>query len=619
MKKAKFFLLSAFLLCMNACSDDKIQIPEKEPDPVPPEVKPEEKPEEKPEGVENPVNLTLTIRPFKKYDPYLDKDIEESPLTFASGDSATLFDLSSYKIVAHTYVYDGIKWDADSKYGVRLYDPILIAHPRLELVDSTYANVDLNEQYDLILGTHYFDTLRTDIHVNMEHRFSKVYFDFAREDYKGEGKITDVKFLNVPRRAQLDRSGSLTWGELNDSICLNQTFTVESRKLYELSTYMAPNFEKNKCYLTYKLDGTLHKQRIALYSDTRPGYTYRVYVPLRAACEEEPIEDEYVVDHAYWSKFGKDDEIVFKEPDVEDYENWFIYEPMFKFYGKNAYQNDGKLVAHLVQFCGKKEFKGKMRLILKQNGEIVEQMPPVYIHFDKKIYCHQVRMMDYITAEPGTYEIEPIVQREGESTWFHCDFWAEPDEKLIEVLPPISKDIPAVRKLYKSEDPNEPSDDLYIPDNDPFNMYYVLSNKSRKQVKGEIKAVWIRDYSLDSNHLYPSQDKDYFVNNNKWEHEIGRKTVTIPEGVRFWKGCLECKVPVTYPAPRPENNTANYICVGTPLIHLYWRPEGATEWTFMRFDGDHLFQEYGKDAASQNFFTNDKNYSDGALRSWGPK
>lgn len=116
-------------------------------------------------------------------------------------------------------------------------------------------------------------------------------------------------------------------------------------------------------------------------------------------------------------------------------------------------------------------------------------------------------------------------------------------------------------------------------------MVYTLSNKGKGALKGEIKAVWEREFALKSNSYRPSTQKAGATNDYQWADEIGRVSVDIQPGVRYWKGVMECKVTKYYDSPT-DNYGNGYA---TPVLHLYWRPEGSSEWTLLRLDADYLF------------------------------
>lgn len=107
----------------------------------------------------------------------------------------------------------------------------------------------------------------------------------------------------------------------------------------------------------------------------------------------------------------------------------------------------------------------------------------------------------------------------------------------------------------------------------------------KKALKGEIKAVWEREFKLKSNSYRPSIKKEGAVNDEEWRDELGMVSVDIPAGVRFWKGIMSCKFPVKRLQPMGSNG----VSYAGALVHLYWRAEGSKEWILLRCDADYLF------------------------------
>lgn len=64
-------------------------------------------------------------------------------------------------------------------------------------------------------------------------------------------------------------------------------------------------------------------------------------------------------------------------------------------------------------------------------------------------------------------------------------------------------------------------------------MVYTLSNKGKKALKGEIKAVWEREFKLKSNSYRPGTQKQNTTNDVQWADEIGRVSVDIQPGIRY--------------------------------------------------------------------------------------
>lgn len=118
---------------------------------------------------------------------------------------------------------------------------------------------------------------------------------------------------------------------------------------------------------------------------------------------------------------------------------------------------------------------------------------------------------------------------------------------------------------------------------------YTLSNKGEKALRGEIKAVWEREFKLKSNSYRPSTQKEGAINDDQWRDEIGSVSVNVPAGTRFWKGIMSCQFPVKRLRPKHEG-----VGYAGPIVHLYWKAEGSNEWILLRCDADYLFnRNYG--------------------------
>lgn len=96
-------------------------------------------------------------------------------------------------------------------------------------------------------------------------------------------------------------------------------------------------------------------------------------------------------------------------------------------------------------------------------------------------------------------------------------------------------------------------------------------------------------YSLLTGESYrPSAkaDKNDSLNDEEWRDELGSCTVDIAAGVRFWKGIVSCKFPVQRKEPWRIHDNVGYC---TPIAHLYYQPEGSSEWKLLRCDTEYLF------------------------------
>lgn len=157
---------------------------------------------------------------------------------------------------------------------------------------------------------------------------------------------------------------------------------------------------------------------------------------------------------------------------------------------------------------------------------------------------------------------------------------------MYEVRP--ATDMPALRMITLENQKCNTFLAYPVPDNDWFNIVYTLSNKSRKAMKGTIKVVWEREFKLESNSYRPSAkaDKNDSLNDEEWRDELGSCTVDIAAGVRFWKGIVSCKFPVQRKEPWRIHDNIGYC---TPIAHLYYQPEGSSEWKLLRCDTEYLF------------------------------
>lgn len=297
-----------------------------------------------------------------------------------------------------------------------------------------------------------------------------------------------------------------------------------------------------------------------------------------------PVNMEQVdIDVEYWSRYGKTDQIILN-PNPEDYE--FTIWPNYTEYGYDCYQNEGKVFGTFYYpWCGTSE--GEMRFVFMRPGtnEIVEQFQPIDIKTNgawdgKRIQC-------YVTSAPGTYQLVPLFRKKGETMWCRAadyDYGSTDEEWLYEVKAPASDDLPALR-MMEVEGQGYTSILAYpVPDDDPWNLVYTLSNRGEKALRGEIKAVWEREFKLKSNSYRPSHRKKGAINDEEWRDEIGKVSVDIPAGTRFWKGIMTCQFPVKRLDP-----THDGIGYASPPVHLYWKAEGNDKWILLRCDADYLF------------------------------
>lgn len=242
--------------------------------------------------------------------------------------------------------------------------------------------------------------------------------------------------------------------------------------------------------------------------------------------------------------------------------------------------------------------------------EIVEKFQPIDIKVQgrwdgKKIQC-------YVTAAPGTYQLVPLFQRKGESTWFKADGYERggtDEDWQYEVKAPAPDNLPSLRNIFLEKEGSNSNFFCYrIPYNQPFNVVYTISNKGKGALKGEIKAVWEREFKPKSNSYRLGTRREDAVNDNQWFDEIGTVKVDIQPGIRYWKGIMTCQVTKYYPNPTYDGNG-----YATPVIHLYWKAEGTQEWKLLRLDADYLFN---RDYTGPDIWDETLNYIYAFLEDW---
>lgn len=318
-----------------------------------------------------------------------------------------------------------------------------------------------------------------------------------------------------------------------------------------------------------------------------PGMIYTYTLNMKSGYNCEVDVDHVPMDEEYWSTFGKTDRIVMRDCGTDR-----IYiRPNYTGYGYDTYTGEGKVWGFFLRYRnrgGGEDFAGQARFVLMDGDRIVEQYQP----FDIKCgngawdgYCKYC----YVQAVPGTYRLAVLFKKNGESAWFKpygYDQNSNDGEWMYEVRP--ATDMPALRMITLENQKCNTFLAYPVPDNDWFNIVYTLSNKSRKAMKGTIKVVWEREFKLESNSYRPSAkaNKNDSLNDEEWRDELGSCTVDIAAGVRFWKGIVSCKFPVQRKEPWRIHDNVGYC---TPIAHLYYQPEGSSEWKLLRCDTEYLF------------------------------
>lgn len=598
--------IAAFL---SSCHTEDIPVPEKNSDNTEQtedsEDDPEDDPEQDPE--DKPVNEELLLG----LDATLNNMVESRRgviNAWQSGNEIGLYTENKNL----KYTYDGSKWIAAEQYEVQNEQTVYAYHPYDQNATDMKLDIDLTKQEDVMYGkcavTPDFPTAKP----VMNHALSLIRIKLMRDEYIGKGLITDVMIKNVSSSLIMNiLDGDIWIQEGKSDIPIGGGYMLNDDNPAVSEAILPPLYHPDGVSLSFKLDGKEMSYTFPSWHEWEAGNIYTYTIKIKGAYNGEVNKDDVPIDVEYWSQFGKTDEIVLRSVDYTDFENMFFIRTNHTKFGYDCYQNEGKPFGLYYTHAGSEPFEGKVRFVFMRGSQIVEKFQPIDIKIQgnwdgKKIQC-------YVTSAPGTYQLVPLFQRKGESTWFKALGYEQngsDQEWIYEVKAPAPDNLPALRDIFLEKEGDNTNFLGYdIPYNEFFNVVYTISNKGKGALKGEIKAVWEREFKLKSNSYRPSTRKQNTTNDVEWADEIGRVSVSIQPGIRYWKGIMECKVSKYY--AKPTDSYGNAYAV--PVIHLYWKPEGSSEWTLLRLDADYLFNN---DYQGADVWDETLNYINVSLEDW---
>lgn len=565
-----FKLVIAAGLFMVACSEDAIEIPEKPETEDTPEEKPNEKPEEKPDDTGKPVSISVGIKGMEKSRSGI---IER----FIQGNEISVVNERS----PYTFKFDGVNWTNTQNLKVDKESVLTAIHPVISKVDEEgNVLIDMTKQEDVLFDQQTVTADFPTAKFNMKHKLSLVRIKILKDEYIGNGVVSDFRIGNTFTSCLLhvNYGDITTLTQPKGEILFGQKYVLNDNSPETVDVIIAGKAENENVTFSFLLDGERKTYYFPDWHRWEEGLMYTYTLKIKGKYNSAINKEDVPVDVEYWSQFGKTDEIIIRETDESDWERYFTYSPRHKEHAYYLYQNEAFPLRFNYNHWGDCKFHGKVRGVITQNGRIVEKFPACEHYPDARIPFFQTSA--YVLSQPGTYKFEVLFQKEGETTWMRAHEEGDPEEYQFEILPTPSDDEPALRQLYlESEGMYLPASVYRIPDNDSFNLVYVISNKGKHRLKGEVKAMWERDFSLKGTYQYPSQKRHNESNDNEWKDEIGRMKIDIPTGEKFWKSMITCKIPIKYPAPTYYNDA---------VIHLYWRADGDKEWALLRLDGDYL-------------------------------
>ena len=516
MRIRNYIFIAAFL---SSCHTEDIPVPEKNSDNTEQTEDSEDDPEQDPE--DKPVNEELLLG----LDATLNNMVESRRgviNAWQSGNEIGLYTENKNL----KYTYDGSKWIAAEQYEVQNEQTVYAYHPYDQNATDMKLDIDLTKQEDVMYGkcavTPDFPTAKP----VMNHALSLIRIKLMRDEYIGKGLITDVMIKNVSSSLIMNiLDGDIWIQEGKSDIPIGGGYMLNDDNPAVSEAILPPLYHPDGVSLSFKLDGKEMSYTFPSWHEWEAGNIYTYTIKIKGAYNGEVNKDDVPIDVEYWSQFGKTDEIVLRTVDYTDFENMFFISTNHTEFGYDCYQNEGKPFGLFYTHAGSEPFEGKVRFVFMRGSQIVEKFQPIDIKIQgnwdgKKIQC-------YVTSAPGTYQLVPLFQRKGESTWFKALGYEQngsDQEWMYEVKAPAPDDLPALRDIFLEKEGDNTNFLSYrIPYNEFFNVVYTISNKGTGALKGEIKAVWEREFKLKSNSYRPSTRKQNTTNDVEWADEIGTK------------------------------------------------------------------------------------------------
>lgn len=582
MKIFQYILVASLACTLFSCGADEIL-----PEPEQPVIKPgdKEEPEDKPDKIQ--LGITVSLQQVAQTRGIIEAFVPGHEMgVFVGGEDGTTGTKNA------SYVFNGNAWNTGQDVPVE-GDADVVAYLPYDKAVTDFRNVpfDLADQNDILYGTAKVTKDVPTAGLMMQHAMTLVRVCLMKNEYMGTGLVSDMTFSDVYTAGTVDALTGTVNTDYNrgrGTVKVGGNYTLNDVNPVIVDAILIPRSAYDEqAYISFTIDGQKHTYAIPVQHEWKAGMKY-TYTLKMTGNYNAPVNKEQVdIDVEYWSQYGKTDDIILN-PNPEDYE--FTIWPNYTDYGYDCYQNEGKVFgAAYYPWCGTSE--GEMRFVFMREGtnEIVEKFQPIDIRTNgawdgKRIQC-------YVTSAPGTYQLVPLFRKKGETMWCRAaayDYGSTDWEWLYEVKAPAPDDLPALR-MMEVEGQEYTSILAYpVPDDTSWNLVYTLSNKGEKALRGQIKAVWEREFKLKSNSYRPSDKRKGAVNDNEWRDEIGKVSVDIPAGTRFWKGIMSCQFPVKRLNPMYFTGS-EWVGYATPAVHLYWKAEGENEWILLRQDADYLF------------------------------
>lgn len=576
MKKLIFLSLLATLFSLASCDKENSSIlPEPEPTPQPP-------PE--PDKPKTLLRFSTSIEMLNEV------TTRGTIASFEPGSEIGLF--YNDTCVNRKFVYNGTLWNGGEVALADEMKDIFCYYPYSSAIKSNEAiPIDIGSQTDHLAGSASVGAEKPQVVVKMRHLLSLVRMTIKKNNYTGEGHIESLTWNGIHTAAEYNAVNNTITPEGNKGSYQagGNYYLDDTKDPIPVEAIMLPVSSAKGITLTVVVDGEERTYDIPEAHQWEAGKAYTYTLTLKGGYNSPIDLEEFPIDVSHWSTFGKTDNIVLAGSEG----NWFDIEPGSVEYGTDIYRNEGYMFGFFGYWTGldlntgemPDTWEGDFRMVLMDNaGNIVDKFQPCSIVAENGGMMKGTGRRSYVTAPAGTYELGVLFRKKGETTWQKANRLDKATKQDMTFTIKEQTDLPALRMIRVEEEINTGVVNHDRPYDSNFNITYVLSNRGKIPLKGEIKAVWERTFDYTGHCYRPSSKRTNTTNDNTWQDEIGRISIDLQPTVRFWKGSIPCKFPIKREYPHMTNGIG--YCM--PMVHLYWKAEGSSEWILLRCDLDEI-------------------------------
>lgn len=574
MKKLLFLGLLATSLLISCDKENGSDFPDPEPTPTPEP----ENPQDEPTFLKFSASIELMNEVTTKGTVY----------QFKKDDAIGLF--YNDTCINKKLTFDGTAWSGGAVALSSTLKNIYCYFPYSSTIKShDNIPIDINSQTDFLSGTAIVGTSAAKADVKMKHALSLVRVTFKKSNYPGTGYIESVTWNGIYKEGKYNIiTNSLIPEGSKGSYQAGGNFTIDdSKDPVVIETILIPVATAEGISLTVRVDGEDRTYEIPAVHKWEPSKAYTYTLTLKGGYNSPIDLEEYPIDVSYWSTFGKEDNIILGTSDKD----FFSIEPGDISYGSDIYRNEGYMFGFYGYWMGydpstgnmPEKWEGDFRMVLLDKaGNIIDKFQPCEIVAENGSMMKGTGRRSYVTAPAGTYELGVLFRKKGETTWIKAERKDNASKQDLTFTIKEQTNLPALRMIQVEDETNTGVVIHNRPYDSNFNITYILSNRGNTPLKGEIKAVWERTFDYTGHCYRPSSKRTNTTNDNTWQDEIGRVSINLSSTVRFWNGIVPCR----FSQKREYPKMSNGIGYCTPMVHLYWKAEGSSEWVLLRLDAD---------------------------------